>query len=230
MNIEFKEVGKKFGELSALDRVSFQVKQGEFVFITGPCGAGKTTILKIILGRTRPSEGEAIVGEMILPSGKKKPRAKEIIMARRKIGVIFQDFQLIEDCTVEENVGIPLDILHIKGSARSERIEKVLKKVALLSKKDFFPAQLSGGELQRVCLARALAVEPEVILADEPTGNLDPETGWKLVELLDKINKGGTTVIMATHNFDIVNSMQKRVIKVVDGKIVADKKKGKYDN
>jgi len=229
MKIVFRKVKKAFGPVVALKDVSFQVKKGEFVFLIGPSGAGKTTIFRIIRGEIIPDEGEVKVGKWVLfKKGEKLPGRKIKQQLRRKIGVIFQDYQLIEEYTVGENIALALEILKIKGKEREKEIRRVLKKVGLLPRKDAFPRQLSGGELQRVCLARALAMKPEVILADEPTGNLDPETSWQLIQLLDKINKEGTTVIMATHNFDIVNSLQRRVIKIEKGEIVKDIKKGKY--
>ena len=226
MKLIFKEVEKTFGEETALKDVSFLVKPGEFIFITDPSGAGKSTLLKIVLGEMVPTSGKAKVGKLLVRG---KIKQKDLIANRRKIGVIFQDFQLIDECTVEENVGAPLDILGIKGKEKGDRVGGVLEKTGIMSKKNLFPSQLSGGELQRVCLARALVVKPEILLADEPTGNLDPKTGWELMGLLKKVNEEGTTVIMATHNCDIVDSMAKRVIKINNGKLVSDKKKGKYE-
>ena len=227
MKLIFKKVEKTFGEETALKEVSFLVKPGEFVFITGPSGAGKSTLLKIVLGEIIPTSGKAKVGALVIRG---KIKQKDLIANRRRIGVIFQDFQLIDECTVEENVGAPLDIVGIKGEEKSDRVGEVLKKVGIMSKMNLFPSQLSGGELQKVCLARALVVKPEMLLADEPTGNLDPKTGWELMDLLKKVNEEGTTVIMATHNWDIVDSMAKRVIKIDKGKIISDKKKGKYED
>ena len=197
MKLVFKKVEKVFGEETALKEVSFVVKPGDFVFITGPSGAGKSTLIKIVLGEMIPTSGKAKVGKLVMRG---KIKQKDLIANRRKIGVIFQDFQLIDECTVEENVAAPLDIVGIKGKEKGDRVGEVLERVGIMSKKDQFPSQLSGGELQRVCLARALVVSPEILLADEPTGNLDPKTGWELMNLLKKINEEGTTVIMATHN------------------------------
>jgi len=228
MKIIFEKISKSFGEVEALKDVSFKIKPGEFVFLTGPSGAGKTTIFKIIMGELIPDEGTVEVGDWTVFNGGKQVLKKQIKQLRRGIGVVFQDFQLINEYTIEENIVLALDILGIKGKSRNREIAKVLKKVDLLERKDSFPKQLSGGELQRLCLARALAMKPKILLADEPTGNLDPQSGWQLIQLLDKINKEGTTVIMATHNFDIVNSLERRVIKILEGKIITDKKKGKY--
>jgi cell division transport system ATP-binding protein len=227
MKLLFKKVGKVYGQQQVLEEISFLIKPGEFVFITGPSGAGKSTILKIILGATFATSGRVKAGELVI---NRKTKPKELFLNRRKIGVIFQDFQLIDECTVEENVGAPLDIIFVKGEEKSARVGEVLEKTGITGKKDLFPSQLSGGELQRVCLARALVVNPEILLADEPTGNLDPKTSWEIMGLLKKINQEGTTVIMATHNTDIVDSMAKRVIKINEGKLVSDKAKARYED
>jgi len=228
MKIIFDKISKSFGDLKALKDVSFKIKPGEFVFLTGPSGAGKTTIFKIIMGEMVPDEGAVEVGDWMVFDGGKQVLKKQVKQLRRGIGVVFQDFQLINEYTVGENIVLALDILGVKGKNRDREIAKALKKVGLLERKSSFPKQLSGGELQRLCLARALAMKPKILLADEPTGNLDPQSSWQLIQLLDKINKEGTTIIMATHNFDIVNSLKRRVIKVSEGKIITDKKKGKY--
>lgn len=228
MKIIFDKISKSFGDLEALKDVSFKIKPGEFVFLTGPSGAGKTTIFKIIMGEMVPDEGMVEVGDWMVFDGGKQVLKKQVKQLRRGIGVVFQDFQLINEYTAGENIVLALDILGVKGKNRDREIAKALKKVGLLERKNSFPKQLSGGELQRLCLARALAMKPKILLADEPTGNLDPQSSWQLIQLLDKINKEGTTIIMATHNFDIVNSLKRRVIKVLEGKITTDKKKGKY--
>ncbi len=228
MKVVLEKVSKAFGSVQALKEVSFKVKSGEFVFLTGISGSGKSTVFKIITGQLVPDEGKVVVGNWEVFKDQQRLNPKELLQLRRKVGLIYQDFQLIEEYTVEENVGLALDILCIRGKDCSEQIDKVLKKVGLFSRAKAFPRQLSGGELQRLSLARALSMKPEILLADEPTGNLDPETSWQLISLLDKINKEGTTVIMATHNFDIVNSFKKRVIKLNKGEIVKDQKKGKY--
>lgn len=225
MIIEFEKVTKKFGEVIALDDVSFKVEQGEFVFITGRSGVGKSTILSLILGEYLPTEGKVWVDGISIAGAKKK----KVLGIRRQMGVIYQDFRLLTNRTVKENILVALDVIEYEKEDKVEKVEKVLKKVNLEHRQDSFPSQLSGGELQRVCLARALVVEPKIIMADEPTGNLDPETSWEIMDLLKKINKKGTTVIMATHNYDIVNSMKQRVIKLDKGKLVTDKEKGKYE-
>jgi len=225
MKIKFDKVTKKFGDFTALNNVSFKIKQGEFVFITGKSGAGKSTAIRLILGEFFPTEGEVWVDGQSLA----KLKQKQILNLRRQIGVIFQDFRLLSDKTLAENILISLNIVGGDKTDWQSKLENVLDLVGLKERADFFPAQLSGGELQRACLARALVIKPKIFLADEPTGNLDPETSWGLMSLLKKVNEKGTTVIMATHNFDIVNSFRQRVIKLEGGKLVFDKKEGKYE-
>jgi len=224
MDLTFSRITKAHGDTKSLDKISFEVKSGEFLFIVGPSGAGKTTLIKLILAAIKPTDGEIVV---TFPKRKKKKRKIEEI--RRLIGTVYQDTRLVTDKTVYENIELALDIISTPKEERSETIKKVLKKTDLEDKADLFPSQLSGGELQRASLARALSIKPLLILADEPTGNLDPESGWKLVELLRKINKEDkTTIIMVTHDIDIVDSLKTRVIHLDKGKIIKDKKKGKY--
>jgi len=230
VKIKFDSVDKSFGEAVALEKVTFKVIPGEFVFLVGPSGAGKTTVFKLILQELVPTKGRVEVGKVTSEPGKKRLKSSDLAKLRRQVGVIFQDFQLLEECTVAENIAAVLDILGIEGEKKKGAIGRALEKVGLSSRENFFPSQLSGGELQRVCLARALVIKPKILLADEPTGNLDPQHSWQLIELLDKINKEGTTVIMATHNFDIVDSLKRRVIRLDRGKVKADKKKGKYED
>lgn len=219
MKIVFDHVDKNFGLITALKDITFTVDQGEFVFIVGPSGAGKSTLLKLILSQTKPSNGSLTIDEINLNFGKKK----EIDKIRQKIGVIFQDYQLIMDKSVEENIALNLDIVSFPKDQIVSKIDEVIKQVNLNSRRYLFPSQLSGGELQRAALARALAVEPQIILADEPTGNLDTENSWNLVKLLRDINqKNGTTIIMTTHNQEIVDSMGKRRIEIKDGSLVSD--------
>lgn len=222
--INFNKVTKKFGEVVALDNVSFKIQPGEFVFIIGPSGAGKTTIFKLILKEFLPTEGTVEIAGMDLS---KLPR-KKIPHLRRMIGVVFQDLKLLNDRTVFENVSMGLKILGRKEEEIYEEVGKVLELVDLSHRANFFPAQLAGGEVQRVCLARAIIGQPEIVLADEPTGNLDIGTAKQIVSLLKKINEMGKTVIMATHNFEIVNALKERVIELEKGKIVSDREKGGY--
>ena len=222
--IKFENVTKKFGSKKVLSRVSFEINPREFVFLIGPSGAGKTTLIRLITREFLPSTGKLFIDEWdltALPSSK-------IPLLRRKVGVVFQDFKILFDKTVLENVALVREILGDKTEKAKEKAKKTLEIVGLKDKEIFFPIQLSAGELQRVCVARAIVGEPKILLADEPTGNLDPATGWELIKLLDEINKMGTTVLMATHNVDIVNSFKKRVIILEKGKIVKDKKEGGY--
>lgn len=223
--IKFDKVSKKFKDGTvALDQVSFSIDDGEFVFLIGPSGAGKTTVLKLILAESFPTKGKVVVdGKDVTKLNK-----KEIPLLRRKIGVVFQDFKLLYDRTVFENISISLEILGKEKEEIAKEVKKALSLVGLKGKEEFFPVQLSGGEFQRVGLARAIVANPKVLFADEPTGNLDLDTSWQIINLLKQINKKGTTVIMATHNVEIVDSLNQRVIRLEKGKIVSDKKKGKY--
>ena len=219
MKIVFDQVDKKFGIVYALKDINFEIDQGEFIFLIGNSGAGKSTLLKLILNQLKPTSGKILLGDIDLSNGNKD----DVNNTRRKIGVVFQDYQLISDKTIEENIALILDIVNYPKEKIQSRIDKVIKEVNLGTRRFLFPSQLAGGELQRASLARALAIEPEVILADEPTGNLDPENSWNLVKLLKDINKeNNTTIIMTTHNNEIVESMGKRVIKINDGEIIKD--------
>ncbi len=222
--ITFDKVTKKFGEIVALEDASFKIDKGEFVFLTGPSGAGKTTIIRLITGEYLPTSGtiEAALTKVNEISKKK------IYLWRRKIGVIFQDYKLFDDRTIFENISVPLGFCKLTPGEIEEKVGKVLELVGLQERKNLFPAQLAGGELQRTCLARAIVTAPEILLADEPTGNLDPKTAQEMVKLFEEINKKGTTVIMATHNQSIVDIFKTRVIELDRGKIVRDEKKGKY--
>lgn len=213
--ITFKNVTKRFGSVIALDDVSFEIKKGEFVFLTGPSGAGKTTILKLILGELTPDTGEVTVDHINV----KNLDYRDIPYFRQKIGTVFQDFKVLPERTVSENVEVALAVIGLGENDWGVRVSHVLKLVGLSKQSNLFPSQLSGGELQRVSLARALVVNPILLLADEPTGNLDWETSDSMMKLFEKINEEGKSILMATHNMEVVKKHKKRVINVVDGKI-----------
>ena len=219
--IKLDKISKKFatGTL-ALSDVSLLVDKGEFIFLVGPTGSGKTTLFRLLIRDTLPTEGNIFINEFDLI---KLPKGK-LSSFRKKIGVVFQDLKLLADRTIFENVVLPLEVSGENSQNADPRVEEVLRQVGLTEHRDKFPVQLSGGELQRTAIARALILSPEILLADEPTGNLDAATSWEIVKLLSDINKMGTTVIMATHNTDIVKSMNKRVVHLDKGRIVREEK------
>lgn len=208
----------------ALDNVSFFIDRGEFVFVVGPSGAGKSTLIKLLMHEETATSGDVIINNVNVGS----LRQKEIPYLRRSMGVVFQDFRLLPKKTVYENVSFAMEIVGASKREMRRQVPNVLSMVGLSHKAKMLPSQLSGGEQQRVVLARALANNPALLIADEPTGNLNPKTAMEIVELLDDINKRGTTVIMATHAKDIVDSMKKRVIAIEDGVIARDEARGEY--
>lgn len=212
MEIVFDKVTKNYGPINVFHDLEIKVEAGEFVFVTGPSGCGKSTLIKLILNQIKPSSGDVLINGVALNHLRNK---NEIDKIRRKIGVVFQDYQLINDLTIEENIALSLDIVNYPQDKILSRIDEVVKMVKLQHRHFLFPSQLSGGELQRACLARALSIEPEVILADEPTGNLDAANAWNLIKIFQDINKKlKTTIIMTTHNTDFVESLNKKVIKL----------------
>lgn len=222
--IKFTDVVKKYASGNfAVDGLNFEIADGDFAFLVGQSGSGKTTILKLILRELVPTSGEVVVDEHKL----NKLRGSGLVQLRRKVGFVFQDLKLLSDRSVFENVALSLWVLGKNKKEIAEEVKEKLELVGLSDHNDFFPAQLSGGELQRVAIARALAGDPKYLLADEPTGNVDDDNAWKIMKILDKVNKNGTTVLMATHDSQIVDEMHKRVIRLEKGKIVSDKK-GKY--
>lgn len=208
----------------ALDRVSLHVEPKEFVIIVGPSGAGKSTFLKLLTREERPNSGKIIVGGIDYEHLKDR----EIPLLRRKIGVVFQDFKLLPNKTAYENVAFALEIVGMGNKEIKHTVPRVLAIVGLTAKDANYPYELSGGERQRVAIARAIARQPKILIADEPTGNLDPKHAWDVIKVLEKINKYGTTVILTTHNQDIVNKLKRRVITVNDGKITSDRARGEY--
>lgn len=223
--IVFDSVSKKFGSTLALDNISLEIKQGEFVFIVGPSGAGKSSLLRILTREILPTSGKIKVATLDIT----KLKDREIPALRRKVGVVFQDFKLLDDRTVYENVALTLEVQGRSNEEIQKAVEHTLKLVEIWDRKNLFPKQLSGGEAQRTAIARAIVGKPDVVLADEPTGDLDPKTAWGVIQLLNEINSWGTTIVMATHNQEIVNTLKRRVIVLKQGKIVKDSKEGKYE-
>jgi cell division transport system ATP-binding protein len=217
--IRFTKVTKDYPRLgAALDSVSFNVAKGEFVFLTGPSGAGKSTILKLIFMEERPTDGEVRVGG--LSSVTVRPR--DIPKLRRKLGIVFQDFRLLEDRTAEANVAFALEVTGASKSTIGPKVSRVLTQVGLASKATSFPREMSGGEQQRVAIARALVNDPVLLIADEPTGNLDDRATRGVFQLLREINANGTAVLMATHNLDLIRRSDYRTIELNRGQIVFD--------
>jgi len=208
----------------ALVVVNLKIGKGEFVFLVGPSGAGKSTLIRLLYREEIPTRGQVIV------SGKNlvRMRESEVPHLRRSIGVVFQDFRLLPNKTVFENVAFALEVIGVSKKEVKQRTQAALELVGLSKKEKAFTQELSGGEQQRTCVARAIINNPSLLVADEPTGNLDPETAWGIMDLLYNINKRGTTVVMATHAREIVDQMKKRVVAVEDGKVVRDEVKGAY--
>lgn len=223
--ILFEAVSKKYpSSVVALDTINLKIDDGEFIFFIGPSGAGKTTLLKLIHREIFPTGGSVYFNDWEI---NKIPNSR-VPLLRRKIGFVFQDFKLLVDRTVAENIALTLQILGKKKAEINRRIGEVLDTIGLEDRANYFPMQLSLGEQQRVAIGRAIAGDIEVLLADEPTGNLDPKTSWEILKIINNINKKNITVIMATHNVDIVNSLKKRVVGLKGGKIERDEKKSKY--
>lgn len=223
--INIKRITKHYGTVKALDNVSFVVQPGEFIILVGPSGAGKSTLIKLLTCEERPTFGQISIDDKDIHLLQKQ----YIPFYRRQIGVVYQDFKLLPNKTVYENVAFAMEVSGASTSMVKEKVLKILDLVGLKNKLNNFPHELSGGEAQRVAIARALVFSPRLLIADEPTGNLDPHNAWEIMQLLLKINNLGTTVILATHNKDIVDNIHKRVISFKDGKLVGDKRKGKYN-
>ncbi len=225
--IEFKNVSKTYDTgTEAVHNANFKIEKGEFAFLVGSSGSGKSTLIKMILKEENPSSGNIII------NGKDTTylKPKRVPYLRRSMGVVFQDFRLLPDKTVYENVAFAMYIVKATPRHIRRQVPMVLALVGLSGKAKMYPNELSGGEQQRVALARALVNNPSMLIADEPTGNLDPETAWDIMTLLNDINMRGTTVVIATHAKDIVDRMKKRVIEISDGNIIRDDKKGGYDS
>jgi len=224
--ITVKDVTKTYKTgVTALYGANLSINKGEFVFLTGHSGSGKSTLIKMLYREEKPTYGEIFIGKTNVG----KLKNGQVYKLRRKLGVVFQDFKLLSKMTVYENVSFALEITGMKNSEVRKKTFKALELVGLKTKYKSYPDQLSGGEQQRVSIARAIVNEPKLLICDEPTGNLDPKTSLEVVKVLEDINKLGTTIIMATHDKDIVNKLKKRVITIEEGKIVKDTMKGKYD-
>ena len=223
--IQMREVSKTYDTgVVALDHVNVDIKKGEFVFVVGPSGAGKSTFIKMLFREELPTKGKLLVnGHDVV-----EMERSEVPYLRRELGVIFQDYRLLPDKTVFENVAFAMQVIEAPRRTMQRSVNSVLDVVGLRDKYRSFPSQLSGGEQQRVAIARAIVNNPSIVIADEPTGNLDPETSWDIMDIFKRINADGTTIVMATHDKDIVDAMKRRVIAIEDGHIVRDEAQGAY--
>ena len=225
--IYFKNVSKVYDNGSvALDHANVHIKKGEFVFVVGASGAGKSTFIKLLDHEELPTEGSVIVNGIEVNKLKKN----RVPYLRRRMGIVFQDFRLLPNKTAEENVAFAMEVIEAPRRLIKERVRNVLDLVGLVGKADALPSNLSGGEQQRVAIARAIVNRPLLLIADKPTGNLDPETSKGIMDIFTKVNHMGTTVVMVTHDQQLVDMMNKRVIEIVDGKIVRDEQQGGYDD
>src|SRR5271155_1464783 len=223
--IVFQSVSRKFSSHAiALEEVNFEVDPGEFISLAGRSGAGKSTVIKLLIGEDRPTKGRVFFGQYEVS----KLQDNELPAFRRHIGVVFQDFRLLPTKTAFENVAFALEVAGRPQREIAELVPQGLDMVGLGDKMKNFPGELSGGERQRVAIARAMIHRPEVVIADEPTGNLDPFHTFEIVKLLEKINQLGTTVVLATHDKEVINSLERRVITLDKGRVIRDEKKGKY--
>ncbi|NBG87352.1 cell division ATP-binding protein FtsE [Isachenkonia alkalipeptolytica] len=223
--IEFQNVGKTYRhDVVALKDINIKIDKGEFVFLVGPSGAGKSTFIKLLLHEEQATSGKIMMNEDDIT----KVSNRNIPLLRRSIGVIFQDFRLLPNKTVYENVAFAMEIVEAKSREIRRQVPMVLGLVGLSDKAKKYPNELSGGEMQRVSIARSIINNPSIVIADEPTGNLDPDTAWEIMRVLRHINQRGTTIIMATHAKDIVDVMEQRVIAIEKGTVIRDDKKGVY--
>lgn len=223
--ILMKDVYKTYDNgVTALNGINIEIEQGEFVYIVGPSGAGKSSFIKLMYREIKPTRGTLSINNKDVNEIKEK----DVPLLRRNIGVIFQDFRLLPKLSVYENVAFALEVIEEHPRNIRKRVMEVLDLVGLKNKARFFPNELSGGEQQRVSIARAIVNHPKIVIADEPTGNLDPETSWEIMRVFEEINNSGTTIIMATHSKEIVNTIKKRVIAIEDGMIVRDEHRGDY--
>ncbi|HNR04630.1 MAG TPA: cell division ATP-binding protein FtsE [Bacillota bacterium] len=225
--IQLRSVSKEFADGNkVLRNINLTINNGEFVFLVGSSGAGKSTIIKLLLKEMEPTTGTIIVGDKDIT----KYKRREIPFHRRNIGVVFQDFRLLQEKTVYENVAFAMEVIEAPPKEIRRQVPIILSMVGLSKKAGLYPQQLSGGEQQRVSLARAMVNSPSILIADEPTGNLDPDMSWDIMKTLSEINQRGTTVLMATHASDIVDKMKKRVVEIENGIITRDEMKGGYSS
>ena len=225
--IEFKDVTKEYSKgIAALNGVNLKIEKGEFAFIVGDSGSGKSTLIRLLLKELDPTSGSIIVNGQNL----NRLKHRKSPQYRRHLGVVFQDFRLLKDRNIYENIAFALRVTETSPRIIKQKVPAALSLVGLAQKYKAFPKELSGGEQQRVAIARAIVNEPAILLADEPTGNLDPTNSWEIMKLLEEANERGTTVLVVTHNQEIVNEMKKRVITMKKGVIVSDEQKGGYNN
>ncbi|MBQ1711992.1 MAG: cell division ATP-binding protein FtsE [Firmicutes bacterium] len=222
--IDFKNVTKVYADTVALKNATLHIDQGDFVFVVGPTGSGKSTFIKLITKEIEPDEGEVSVEGKPLS----KMSNRDVAFLRRDIGMVFQDFKLLENKTVFENVSFAMEVVRCSQKTIDRQVPQMLSVMGIEDKANNYPSELSAGEQQRVAIARAIINNPRILIADEPTGNLDPETAWEIMQLLELVNKRGTTVVMVTHARDIVNRMNKRVIAIDQGTIIRDSRGGDY--
>ncbi len=222
--ITFQSVSKVYNHSPALEDIDFEVKPGEFVSMTGRSGAGKSTVIKLLIGEEKPTKGRVFFSQYEVS----KLKDKDLPAFRRHIGVIFQDFRLLPTKNAFENVAFALEVAGRPQRDIMELVPQVLDMVGLSDKAKNFPHELSGGEKQRVAIARAMIHRPEIVIADEPTGNLDPLNTYEIIKLLEKINQLGTTIVLATHDKEVINALEKRVITLDRGRIIRDEENGKY--
>ncbi len=223
--IHMSEVSKVYENgSSALNNINIDIEKGEFVFLVGSSGAGKSTFIKMIFREVLPSKGQLIINGRNIMTMKEE----EVPYLRRGLGIVFQDYRLLPDKNVYENVAFAMQVIEAPRREMQKRVNSVLELVGLRDKLKSLPSQLSGGEQQRVAIARAIVNSPMIVIADEPTGNLDPDTSWEIMKIFERINKSGTTIVMATHDKTIVDAMKKRVIAIEDGCIIRDEVKGAY--
>lgn len=225
--IVIKGLEKKYKTgVTAIYDFDLKIKKGDFVFVIGASGSGKSTLIKMLYREEKPSKGSINIGGIDVA----KLRNRKVYKLRRKLGIVFQDFKLLPKLTVYENVAFALEILGLPSKEIRKKTLKALEQVGLKNKAKNYPDQLSGGEQQRVAIARAIVNEPKLLLCDEPTGNLDPDTSWEIMKVLEKINNAGTTIMMATHDKEMVNRMKKRVLLIEAGRLKKDYEKGTYNN